>query len=98
MIVLAGTVGAGALYHGYKKHHRRSAPAMLFGAGFACLILKEVFHTYHVWLLVPAVALILWAHYLNLKHSTHRAEACGHGADSAIEEPALAATEATKAA
>jgi hypothetical protein len=74
MIALAGGVGAGALYHGYKKHHRRWSPAMLFGAGFTCLILKEVFHTYHVWLLIPAVLFIVWAHYLNLRH-THPAAA-----------------------
>lgn len=69
MIALAGVVGGNALYHGYKKHHRRWTPVLLFGAGFACLVSKEIFHAYHIALLVPAVALILGAHVLNLRLS-----------------------------
>ncbi|HTJ12812.1 MAG TPA: MerC domain-containing protein [Dinghuibacter sp.] len=82
MIGLAGVVGSQALYHGYKQHHRRLMPVVLFAAGFACLILKEVFHDYHVLLLVPAVGLILWAHLLNLRlvgrrHTSEPASADG---------------------
>ncbi|TDW99622.1 MerC domain-containing protein [Dinghuibacter silviterrae] len=73
MIALAGVVGASALRHGYKRHHRRSTPAMLFGAGFACLVLKEVFHTFHVALLIPAIVLIVGAHYLNLRYTSPKA-------------------------
>lgn len=69
MIGLAFVIGASTLYHGYKKHHRRNLPVMLFGAGFACLVLKEVFENYHLVLLIPAVGLIVSAHYLNLRYT-----------------------------
>lgn len=87
MIGLAGLVGGQALYHGYKKHHRRLTPVVLFAAGFACLILKEVFHTFHAALLVPAVGFILWAHLLNLRltgrrHAHTTAETAGAEAES----------------
>jgi hypothetical protein len=69
MIGLAFAIGSGSLYHGYKKHHRRIPPVMLFGAGFVFLVLKEVFTGYHVIFLVPAVSLIVIAHYLNLRYT-----------------------------
>lgn len=67
MIFLAFVVGIYALYHGYKKHHHSLLPAILFSAGISMLILKELFHQYHLWLLIPAVLLIVVAHYLNYR-------------------------------
>ena len=92
MIGLAFVIGAGSLYHGYKKHHRRSRPVMLFVAGFACLVLKEIYTGYHVIFLVPAVSLIVAAHYLNLRYTarcaTHR-----HGSVEAEDRPGAAAAK-----
>lgn len=67
MIALAFVVGLFALYHGYKKHHHKFLPALVFSAGISFLLLKEFFHDYHLWLLIPAVALIVSAHYLNYR-------------------------------
>lgn len=67
MIGLAFVVGLYALYHGYKKHHHTFLPALIFTAGFSFLLLKELFHDYHLWFLIPAVILILSAHYLNYR-------------------------------
>lgn len=69
MIGVAFVIGTGSLYHGYKRHHRRMTPVMLFTAGFICLILKEMFENYHILLLFPAVVLIVSAHYLNLRYT-----------------------------
>lgn len=67
MIALAFVVGLYALYHGYKKHHHKFLPTLLFTAGISFLLLKEIFHDYHLWLLIPAVTLIVAAHYLNYR-------------------------------
>lgn len=65
MIFLAFMVGSYALLHGYKKHHHKKTPLVLFSAGIILLFLKEAFHDYHIWLLIPAVILIVSAHSLN---------------------------------
>lgn len=67
MIFLAFVVGVYALYQGYKKHHHRFLAIALFSAGIVLLLLKEVFHHFHLWLLLPAVLLIVSAHYINYR-------------------------------
>jgi hypothetical protein len=67
MIALAFFVGIYALVHGYIKHHRKPVPLLLFAAGFMFLLLKQFFHYYEYWLLAPAVALIISAHYYNYR-------------------------------
>ena len=67
MIELAFVVGMYALYHGYKKHHHKILPVVFFSAGISFLLLKELFHNYHIWLLIPAVGLIVAAHYINYR-------------------------------
>ncbi|MFT3702205.1 MAG: MerC domain-containing protein [Agriterribacter sp.] len=67
MILLAFVVGLFALYHGYKKHHHSFVPVLLFSLGISFLLLKELFHEYHLWLLIPAVLLIVSAHYVNYR-------------------------------
>lgn len=82
MIALAFGIGMFALYHGFKKHHRKTLPVFLFSAGISFLFLKELFHHYHIVLLIPAVILIVTAHYINYTlcrkavHST--AGVCSH--------------------
>lgn len=65
MIILAFVIGMYALYHSYKKHHHKIIPVVLFCAGISFLLLKELFHNYHVLLLIPAVIFIIIAHYMN---------------------------------
>jgi hypothetical protein len=65
MISLAFVIGSLALYHGYKRHHHRVLPLLIFSAVFIFLVLKEIFIVYEIWLLIPAVAFILSAHFFN---------------------------------
>lgn len=68
MILLALVVGILALVHGYKRHHHRWLPVLLFSSGIAFLLAKEVFHEIHLWLLAPALTLIVFSHYLNYRY------------------------------
>ncbi|MFY7652332.1 MAG: MerC domain-containing protein [Chitinophagaceae bacterium] len=82
MIFLALLIGSQALYHGYKKHHHRKLPIVLFCLGILCLFLKQVFHQIQIWLLVPAVILIVSAHYYNYRfcrfHNHAHTDDCNH--------------------
>jgi len=73
MIALAFVVGGYSLFHGYIKHHHSLQPVLIFSAGFVLLMLKQVFHQYEFWLLAPAVAAIIYAHYFNYRlcHKTN---------------------------
>ncbi|HRD58704.1 MAG TPA: MerC domain-containing protein [Ferruginibacter sp.] len=72
MIVLAFVVGIYSLRHGFKKHHHNKLPYILFGLGFALLITKQFFHEYEIYFLLPAVILIVTAHFKNFKLSRHK--------------------------
>ena len=82
MITLAFLVGAYSLLHGYKKHHHKLLPFLLFSIGMACLFGKQIWHEYHLVLLIPAVVFIIYAHYMNFslcrKASHCHANDCTH--------------------
>ena len=44
MIGLAFVVGIYALWHGYRWHHHKILPILLFSIGIASLMLKQLFH------------------------------------------------------
>jgi hypothetical protein len=67
MIALALLIGVYSLSHGFKKHHQQWLPVLVFAGGIGLLILKQVFHLYQLWLLIPAVGLIVTAHLINYK-------------------------------
>jgi tetrahydromethanopterin S-methyltransferase subunit C len=67
MIALAFVIGSLALFHGYRRHHHRLLPLLIFATGFTFLVLKEMSLSYEVALLIPAVSFILTAHYLNYR-------------------------------
>jgi hypothetical protein len=67
MIVLAFAVGSYALFHGYIKHHRSLTPVFIFSSGFVFLMLKQFFHQMESLLLIPAMLLIIGAHYYNYR-------------------------------
>jgi MerC mercury resistance protein len=67
MILMAFIVGAYALSHGFRKHHHRLLPLTIFSIGILFLLAKQIWHTLHLWLLVPAVIAIIGAHYLNYR-------------------------------
>jgi len=82
MVLLALCIGAYSLYHGLRKHHHNKQPLLLFIAGILLLGLKLFFIQYETWLLIPAVAFIVTAHYLNYRfcrvHNHAHADDCNH--------------------
>ena len=67
MIVLAMGIGLHSLTHGFKKHHHRILPIIVFIIGISLLLVKQIFHQYQIWFLVPAVILIVSAHFINYR-------------------------------
>ena len=67
MIALAFAVGSYSLFHGYIRHHHSLSPVFIFSGGFLFLLLKQFFHQYENWFLIPAVLLIISAHYYNYR-------------------------------
>ena len=82
MIVLAFVIGSYSFYHGFKKHHHSLRPFLVFSLGFIMLILKQVFHEYQLWLLIPGVILIITAHLINYRscriHNHAHSDDCNH--------------------
>lgn len=82
MIGLALAIGVYSLWHGYKKHHHRLLPLFLFLSGFTFLILKQFLPEYEYWLLIPAVLLIVSAHFINYRscrvHNHAHSDDCNH--------------------
>ncbi len=67
MIALAFFVGVYALYHGWKKHHHNFLPLLIFCCGMMFLFAKQIWHQWQLWFLIPAVLLIISAHFLNYR-------------------------------
>ena len=67
MIAAAFCVGSYSLFHGYVKHHHLLLPIYFFCAGFLFLFLKQFFHAIENWFLLPAVSLIVVAHWYNFR-------------------------------
>ena len=82
MIALAFIVGVYSLYHGRKKHHHSYYPMLLFAVGIGILFIKSILHSHSLMLLLPAVSLVVIAHYLNYKlcrvHNHAHADDCNH--------------------
>jgi hypothetical protein len=64
MIALALCAGIFALQHG-RKHHGQLLPALIFSAGIFFLFAKEIWSEKEIFFLIPAVTLILTAHFIN---------------------------------
>jgi len=69
MIGLAFLIGARALWHGFRRHHQRWMPLLLFLAGMIFLIAKQIWHSYELALLPFAVVAIVTAHVANYRFS-----------------------------
>lgn len=67
MVGLAVLIGSYSFYHGYRRHHHSLLPFALFMAGILLLIARLFLVHLHTWILVPAVVLIVWAHFLNYR-------------------------------
>ena len=69
MIGLAFIIGIVALWHGFRRHHRRVLPVLLFSCGMALLVAKQIWHSYELAILPFAVLGVLGAHWLNFRWS-----------------------------
>ena len=69
MIGLAFTIGIAALWHGFRQHHHRILPVLLFSCGMILLIAKQIWHAYELAILPFALLPILGAHWLNFRWS-----------------------------
>jgi hypothetical protein len=65
MMLIALLIGGLTLFHGYRKHHHRFTPLILFISGMFFLIFKHFFSATVIWLIIPSSMLILLAYYLN---------------------------------
>ncbi|MEY3436695.1 MAG: hypothetical protein RL335_1151 [Bacteroidota bacterium] len=75
MVVLAFVIGIFSLRNGY-KHHHRVIPILMFSLGILLLLLKQFFHAYLLSFLIPAVVLIVGAHWMNYRSTQKYADAC----------------------
>jgi len=75
MILLAFLVGSWALLHGFRRHHGRLIPLLLFTGGLLLLVAKQIWHAYELRFLPFAVVLIVGAHVLNYRLSRPAATA-----------------------
>jgi hypothetical protein len=82
MIGLAFVIGVYSLSHGFRKHHHRLYPILIFSAGFLFLLGKEINPKLEILFLVIAVTFIISAHYFNYrlcKAATHcHKKDCAH--------------------
>ncbi len=82
MIALAFAIGSYSMYHGYKKHHHSIQPWLLFSVGIILLAVKQFFLTVQIWILIPAVILIIAAHIQNHRacriHNHAHHDDCDH--------------------
>jgi len=72
MIIIAFAIGSNALYHGFKKHHGKMLPLVLFAGGMLFLVAKQIWHNVELWLLLPAVVCIVAAHFVNYRLGSNK--------------------------
>jgi hypothetical protein len=67
MILAAFLIGINSLSHGYKKHHKKIGPSVLFSLGIIFMISKQIWHNWQLFFLIPAVISIISAHFWNYR-------------------------------
>lgn len=67
MIIAAAVIGTISLSHGLRKHHHKKLPVIIFLLGICLLVLKEIFLSLEILLLIPAAIMIISAHILNYR-------------------------------
>jgi hypothetical protein len=73
-ILLALFFGGTAMLHGFRHHHRRLLPALLFLVGFTFLVLKMLTEERMVYGFIPAsMVFTISAHWINHRWSKQRA-------------------------
>ncbi|HEU4861535.1 MAG TPA: MerC domain-containing protein, partial [Chitinophagaceae bacterium] len=54
MMLIALLIGGLTLFHGYRKHHHRFTPLILFITGMFFLIFKHFLSDAVIWLIIPS--------------------------------------------
>jgi hypothetical protein len=68
LIIVSVVVGGYSFLHGYRHHHGRKLPAVMFAVGFICLVINQITRENYLFLLIPVAAtMMIMAHYLNLR-------------------------------
>lgn len=67
MIGLAFLIGLLSFRHGFRLHHHKYLPVLLFTAGIGLLIGKEMVPGHPLWMIMGGIALIVSAHYVNYR-------------------------------
>lgn len=75
MIALAFLIGVFSLRSGF-RHHHRLIPVIMFSLGILLLLLKQYYHAYLLSFLIPAVILIVGAHWMNYRATQKYAASC----------------------
>lgn len=75
MIILAFLIGVFSLRSGF-RHHHRLIPIIMFSVGILLLLLKQYYHAYLLSFLIPAVILIVGAHWMNYRATQKYADSC----------------------
>lgn len=80
----AFVIGFTTLWHGYKRHHHKATTLILFSLGMVLFAINQfVQFSFSTFLLIiPAVAMVIAAHFLNhryCKHAKHcHSSDCNH--------------------
>jgi len=67
MIGVAFVIGVMALRHGFRWHHHRYIPILMFTMGIGFLVAKEIVPGHPLWMVISAVVLIVGAHFFNYR-------------------------------
>jgi hypothetical protein len=67
MIAVAFIIGVMALRHGFRWHHHRYIPILMFTVGIGFLVAKELVDGHPLWMVISAVVLIVGAHFINYR-------------------------------
>ncbi|MFN9115680.1 MAG: MerC domain-containing protein [Bacteroidota bacterium] len=67
LLLVAFLIGVITLWHGYRKHHQKKGPLLLFSFGMICFILHQFYESDDgiLLLIIPGVIAIITAHLLN---------------------------------
>ena len=65
LLLIAVLIGGSSLWHGYRRHHHHILPLLFFSSGMIFYIINQWNHQQYVWLILPAIILIMTAYFLN---------------------------------
>jgi hypothetical protein len=87
LMALSFMIGYGALYRGYRRHHRHVKPLLVFTVGFAGLLAGHFFSPegWEPFVIAAGAGLIVWAHLMNIRQC-RSCRVCRHEEGASAEE------------